>query len=81
MNEELVYDVAGRGRFFPLLLFPGGNDLLAASFPPSFAPKFHFNRVFLLLQSVSLKHNKLLSRRLLPCNTPSLSCLLLCPHP
>ena len=31
LNEELVYNPEGTGLFFiPLLLFPGGNDLLAA---------------------------------------------------
>ena len=31
LNEELVYNSEGTGLFFfPLLLFPGGNDLLAA---------------------------------------------------
>ena len=33
LNEELVYNSEGTGLFFfPLLLFPGGNDLLAAGF-------------------------------------------------
>jgi len=33
LNEELVYISEGTGlAFFPLLLFPGGNDLLAAGF-------------------------------------------------
>jgi Tol biopolymer transport system component len=46
LNEELVYNPKGTGRFFfPLLLFPGGNDLLAASFPPSFGPKFRLYRI------------------------------------
>ena len=32
LNEELVYNPEGAGlRFLPLLLFPGGNDLLAAA--------------------------------------------------
>ena len=31
LNEELVYNSEGTGlSFIPLLLFPGGNDLLAA---------------------------------------------------
>ena len=31
LNEELVYNPEVTGQlFFPLLLFPGGNDLLAA---------------------------------------------------
>jgi serine/threonine protein kinase/Tol biopolymer transport system component len=46
MNEELVYNFEGIGHFFvPLLLFPSGDDLLAASFPPNFGPKFHFYRI------------------------------------
>ena len=33
LNEELVYNSEGTGQFFfPLLLFPGGNDLLAGGF-------------------------------------------------
>jgi serine/threonine protein kinase len=32
MNEELVYSSAGTGYFFPIALFPSGNDLLAGSF-------------------------------------------------
>ena len=33
LNEKLVYDSKGTGQFFfPLLLFPGGNDLLAGGF-------------------------------------------------
>jgi DNA-binding winged helix-turn-helix (wHTH) protein/Tol biopolymer transport system component len=32
LNEELVYNAESTGRFFvPLLIFPSGNDLLAAS--------------------------------------------------
>jgi hypothetical protein len=46
MNEELVYNFEGSGHFFvPLLLFPSGNDLLAAARPPSFGPKFRFYRI------------------------------------
>jgi Tol biopolymer transport system component len=46
LNEELVYNPESTGlSFIPLLLFPGGNDLLAAGFPPSFGPKFHFYRI------------------------------------
>ena len=46
MNEELVYNFEGSGHFFiPLLLFPSGDDLLAASFPPNSGPKFHFYRI------------------------------------
>src|SRR5262249_40184690 len=33
LREELVHNAEGTGRFFiPLLLFPGGNELLAAGF-------------------------------------------------
>ena len=36
LNEEFVYRGEGTGlNFFPKLLFPGGNDLLAAGFAPS----------------------------------------------
>jgi serine/threonine protein kinase len=46
LNEELVYNSEGSGlNFFPLLLFPGGNDLLADGFPPSFGPQFRFYRI------------------------------------
>jgi serine/threonine protein kinase/Tol biopolymer transport system component len=46
LNEELVYNSEGSGlHFFPILLFPGGNDLLAASVPPSFGPNFRFYRI------------------------------------
>ena len=32
LNEELVYNAERTGRFFqPVLIFPGGNDLLAAT--------------------------------------------------
>jgi len=38
LNEEFVYSGEGTGLdFFPKLMFPGGNDLLAAGFPPSSA--------------------------------------------
>jgi len=41
-----VYNFEGTGLFFaPLLLFPGGNDLLAAAVPLDFGPKFHFYRI------------------------------------
>ena len=44
LNEELVYNAKGTGLdFLPLLLFPGGNDLLAAGV--SSQPKVHFLRV------------------------------------
>jgi hypothetical protein len=43
LNEELVYNSEGRGPyFFPVLLFPGGNDLLAAVV---FGPEFRFYRI------------------------------------
>ena len=46
LNEELVFNFGGTDRFFfPLLVFPGGNDLLVAGFPPTFGPKFHFYRI------------------------------------
>ena len=46
LNEELVYNPEGTGLyFFPLLLFPGGNDLLAAGVPNLAEPKFHFYRI------------------------------------
>jgi hypothetical protein len=46
LNEELVYNSEGSGLyFFPVLLFPGGNDLLAAGFPTIFGPKFRFCRI------------------------------------
>jgi serine/threonine protein kinase len=46
LNEELVFNFGGTDRlFFPLLVFPGGNDLLVAGSPPTVAPKFHFYRV------------------------------------
>jgi Tol biopolymer transport system component/predicted Ser/Thr protein kinase len=36
LNEEFVYRGEGTGlNFFPKLLFPGGNELLAAGFAPS----------------------------------------------
>jgi serine/threonine protein kinase/Tol biopolymer transport system component len=46
LNEGLIYNFEGSGHFVvPLLLFPSGNDLLAASFPANFGPKFHFYRI------------------------------------
>ncbi len=46
VGEELVYSSQGTGLFFfPLLLFPGGNDLLAARVPLDFGPSFHFYRI------------------------------------
>jgi serine/threonine protein kinase len=46
LGEELVYSSGGTGLFFvPLLLFPGGNELLAAGFPTFSELKFHFYRI------------------------------------
>ncbi len=46
VGEELVYSSQGTGLFFiPLLLFPGGNDLLAARVPLDYGPSFHFYRI------------------------------------
>jgi len=46
LNEEIVYNPEGSGLLFsPVLLFPGGNDLLASGVPFNFEPKFHFFRV------------------------------------
>jgi serine/threonine protein kinase/Tol biopolymer transport system component len=46
LNEEAVYDSEASGVYFtPVLLFPGGNDLLAAGFPASPESKFHFYRI------------------------------------
>jgi serine/threonine protein kinase/Tol biopolymer transport system component len=46
LNEELVYKPEGTGQsFVPLLLFPGGNDLLAAGIPVNYVRKFHFYRI------------------------------------
>jgi serine/threonine protein kinase/Tol biopolymer transport system component len=45
LNEELVYSPEGTGMsFIPLLLFPGGKDLLAAAGQPD-SPKFSFYRI------------------------------------
>ena len=45
LNEELVYNFKGTGLlFFPLLLFPGGNDLLAAAGQLN-SPNFSFYRI------------------------------------
>jgi serine/threonine protein kinase/Tol biopolymer transport system component len=45
LNEELVYKSEGSGLFFvPLLLFPGGNDLLAAGVPED-SRNIHFYRI------------------------------------
>ena len=41
LNEEVIYNPGRTDQFFaPLLLFPGGNDLLAAGVSPSPEPKF-----------------------------------------
>jgi serine/threonine protein kinase/Tol biopolymer transport system component len=45
LNEELVYNAEATGlSFVPKVLFPGGNDLLAAGFPPT-GPKLRFYRI------------------------------------
>jgi Tol biopolymer transport system component len=46
LNEEIVYHPERTGLFFfPLLLFPGGNDLLAAGVPDFQLSKFHLYRI------------------------------------
>ncbi len=47
VGEELVYSSQATGlRFVPRLLFPGGNDLLAAASSSSFdSQQFHFYRI------------------------------------
>jgi serine/threonine protein kinase/Tol biopolymer transport system component len=46
LNEELVYNPEGTGLFFfPVLLFPGGNDLLAAGLRSWYSPNIHFYRI------------------------------------
>jgi serine/threonine protein kinase len=45
LNEELVYNPEGSGMsFIPLLLFPGGSDLLASA-GQMYAPNFRFYRI------------------------------------
>jgi len=45
LNEELVYNSEGTGQFFhPVLLFPGGSDLLAAGVRVG-SPNFHLYRI------------------------------------
>jgi len=45
LNEELVYNSGGTSlRFIALLLFPGGNDLLAAGWRDNYT-NFHFYRI------------------------------------
>jgi serine/threonine protein kinase/dipeptidyl aminopeptidase/acylaminoacyl peptidase len=46
LNEELVYRPTNSALFFvPLLLYPGGNDLLAAGVSGDFGPTVHFYRI------------------------------------
>ena len=46
LNEELVYNGEKTGLFLlPMLLFPGGNELLVAGVPGNFGPKFHFYKI------------------------------------
>jgi serine/threonine protein kinase/Tol biopolymer transport system component len=46
LNEELVYNPEGTNLFFfPVLLFPGGNNLLAAGIPSTVGTKFHFYKI------------------------------------
>ncbi|MFZ0739054.1 MAG: protein kinase [Candidatus Acidiferrales bacterium] len=46
LNEELVYNSEGSSQpVVPLLLFPGGNDLLAARLPMGTGPEFHFFKI------------------------------------
>jgi serine/threonine protein kinase/Tol biopolymer transport system component len=46
MNEEFVYKGEGTGlTFYPKLLFPGGKDLLAAGFTPSYTGTCRFYRI------------------------------------
>jgi len=48
LNEEPVYSSAGTGMsFIPLLVFPGGEELLAAGDQP-FSPDFNFYRINLI---------------------------------
>jgi Tol biopolymer transport system component len=45
LNEELVYNPEGSGMsFIPLLLFPGGSDLLASA-GQMYSPNFRFYRI------------------------------------
>ncbi|MGC1671900.1 MAG: hypothetical protein WA739_06540 [Candidatus Acidiferrales bacterium] len=45
LNEELVYNPKGTGRFFiPLQLFPDGKGLLAAA-NQAYSPNFHFYKI------------------------------------
>ena len=46
LNEEFVYKGEGTGlSFFPKLVFPGGNELLAAGFTPSYTGKCRFYKI------------------------------------
>ena len=46
LNQEAVYTAEGTGMFFlPLLVFPGGNELLAAGIRGQVGPEFHFYRI------------------------------------
>jgi serine/threonine protein kinase len=46
LNEELVHKSEGTALyFFPVLLFPGDKDLLAAGVPPNLGHKSHLYRV------------------------------------
>jgi serine/threonine protein kinase/Tol biopolymer transport system component len=46
LNQETVYKGEGTGLFFsPLLVFPGGNDLLVAGVREDVRPKFHFYKI------------------------------------
>ena len=46
LNEEFVYNGEGTGlNFYPKLLFPGGNNLLGAGFPPTDEGKCRFYRI------------------------------------
>jgi len=45
VGEELMYKPEGTGlSFFPAMLFPGGNDLLAAA-NQAYSPNFHFYKI------------------------------------
>jgi len=46
LNEETVYDSPGNAAFFsPVLLFPDGNDLLAAGSSSIFGSQFRFYKI------------------------------------
>ena len=49
LNEELVYNFKGSGSvFYPLALFPGGNELLAAGVPDIFDSKYALYKINLV---------------------------------